>query len=138
MTVAEKIHTEAMDHLEKARQAMKKLAACTSDWSAGTMVEIEFDSLEETCHEFGRCQFGMNIISRVANHPARASGPPRLCNQHCGRHNGSISYTRLMSMAQVWLQRLWAGTRAAVSLDNAAAASAAFRRIPRALLEYQP
>jgi hypothetical protein len=62
-----------------------------------------------------------------------------------GAHvRGSIAYTRLMSMAQVWLARLRAGTGPASPLDdaaagsNAAAASAALRRIPRALFEYQP
>ena len=61
---------------------------------------------------------------------------------------GSISYTRLMSMAQVWLERLRAGAGPASPLDDAAtgstaaaadtAASAALRRMPRALFEYQP
>ena len=56
---------------------------------------------------------------------------------------GSISYTRLMSMAQVWLARLRAGASGDSPLDDpancsAAAASAAFRRMPRALFEYQP
>ena len=34
---------------------------------------------------------------------------------------GSILYTRLMSMAQAWLQRLVIETGAALPLDNAAA-----------------
>jgi hypothetical protein len=41
-----------------------------------------------------------------------------------------------MSMAQVWLARLRAGAGAAGS-PEAAAASACFRRMPRALFEYQ-
>ena len=55
---------------------------------------------------------------------------------------------RQVSMAQVWLERLRAGAGPASPLDDAAtgstaaaaatAASAALRRIPRALLEYQP
>ena len=59
MTVAERIHNDAMNHLSKARQAMKKLAACTADWSAGVPIEIEFENLESDCMEFGLCQFGL-------------------------------------------------------------------------------
>jgi hypothetical protein len=54
--------------------------------------------------------------------------------QH-GQAKGSISYTRLMSMAQVWLARLRGGAGAA---GSSAAAAAAFERMPRALFEYQP
>ena len=49
-----------------------------------------------------------------------------------------------MSIAQVWLARLRTGTdaastaEAAVGCSAAAAASACFRRRPRALFEYQP
>ena len=57
---------------------------------------------------------------------------------HSGQASGSISYTRLMSMAQVWLARLRAGAGAAGSPDAVAAASARLRRRPRALFEYQP
>jgi NAD(P)-dependent dehydrogenase (short-subunit alcohol dehydrogenase family) len=53
---------------------------------------------------------------------------------HSGQAKGSISYTRFMSMAQVWLARLRAGAGAAGSPE--AAASACFRRMPRALFEY--
>ena len=58
-----------------------------------------------------------------------------------GQANGSISYTRLISMAQVWLERLRAGAGPGSPLDDAATgsnAAAALRRIPRALFEYQP
>lgn len=59
MFVAEKLLTEAIDHLDKARQTMRNLAGCTADRSAGLQVEIEFQGLEETCREFGQCQFGL-------------------------------------------------------------------------------
>ncbi len=65
-----------------------------------------------------------------------------------GQISGSISYTRLMSMAQVWLERLRIGAGPASPLNDATtgstvaaaatAASAALCRIPRALFEYQP
>jgi hypothetical protein len=57
---------------------------------------------------------------------------------HLGQQSGSISYTRLMSIAQVWLARPGAATSGVSPLDAApacSAASAALRRIPRALFE---
>ena len=57
---------------------------------------------------------------------------------HWGQAKGSISYTRLMSMAQVWLQRLVMETGEALPQDDAVACSDALRRMPRALFEYQP
>ncbi len=59
MTLAERLNNEAQAHLSKARQAIKKLAACTADWSAGVKVEIEFENIETVCREFGLCQFGI-------------------------------------------------------------------------------
>ena len=59
MTLAEKVHRDAIRHLTEARREMKKLASCTGDWTAVVLVEIGFDDLEETCREFGRCQFGL-------------------------------------------------------------------------------
>jgi hypothetical protein len=60
-----------------------------------------------------------------------------------GQQSGSISYTRLISIAFVWLERLGVATSDASLLaiapgSSAASASAALRRIPRALFEYQP
>jgi hypothetical protein len=78
---------------------------------------------------------------------------------HSGQARGSISYTRLMSIAQVWLARRrhgaseetcgpWGGgvgrpspsaaDDPAGESDAVAAAAACFRRMPRALFEYQP
>ena len=64
---------------------------------------------------------------------------------HFGQASGSTSYTRLMSIAQVALQRTFAGGashedtgKASATLRAASAASAAFRRMPRDLFEYQP
>lgn len=59
MTRTKMIHDEAMEHLSEARQTMKKLMTCTSDWSAGVLLEIDFDNLEEACREFGNCQLGL-------------------------------------------------------------------------------
>ena len=59
MTVVERYHSNALEHLTKAREAMQRLAGCTGDWSAGVRVEIDFDALEKTCCEFARCQFGL-------------------------------------------------------------------------------
>lgn len=64
MTIAERLHRQAMNHLGEARQTMKKLAACTPDRSAGVLLEVEFDSVEETCREFGECQFGLPCLTR--------------------------------------------------------------------------
>ena len=62
---------------------------------------------------------------------------------HLGQASGSISYTRLMSMAQVWLARLRAGAACGLAARPdarcaEAASAAALRRRPRALFEYQP
>ena len=57
--VCEKLHSEAKEHLAKARDAMKKLSCCTSDWSAGVILQIEFDSIEESCDDFLHHQFGV-------------------------------------------------------------------------------
>jgi hypothetical protein len=59
MTVAERYHNEAMGHLTKAKRAMKRLASASEDWVAVTLLDIEFRSLEGTCREFLRCQFGV-------------------------------------------------------------------------------
>ena len=59
MTVAERLHDEALHHLAEARGAMKKLAGCTPDWSARVQVDVDFNALEETCRDFGRYQFGL-------------------------------------------------------------------------------
>ena len=59
MTIAERLHGETLTHLSMARRAVKELTACTADWSAGVLLEVDFDALEETCREFGRCQFGL-------------------------------------------------------------------------------
>jgi len=68
MSIVERIHNDAMEHLSKARQSIKKLAACTADWSAGVMLEIEFDNVEEVCREFGECQFGMCSVPTYEKH----------------------------------------------------------------------
>jgi hypothetical protein len=48
----------------------------------------------------------------------------------CGAASGSISYTRLMNMAQVWLARLRGGAGAASAGESAAASAAFERRAP--------
>jgi hypothetical protein len=65
MTVAERLHSETMGHLANARQTMNQLMACTADWSAGVQVEIDFRALEDSCREFGRCQFGLNVDRKM-------------------------------------------------------------------------
>ena len=53
---------------------------------------------------------------------------------------GSISYTRLISMAQVLLQRTEVTVEGPLGLDNSVddASASAFFRKPRLLLEYHP
>ena len=63
MSVAERIQNDALMHLNKARQSMKKLVTCTADWSSGLLLENEFDNIEDVCKEFGQCQFGHGIHS---------------------------------------------------------------------------
>ncbi len=67
MTTAEKLHSEAIEHLAQARERMRNLASVSDDWSAATLLEIEFDSVEETCRDFGRCQFGLDS-DRLLSH----------------------------------------------------------------------
>ena len=68
---------------------------------------------------------------------------------HFGQAKGSTSYTRLMSMAQVWLQRRAGGAAADPRQRGQSHSSprrklgqsrfpAALRRMPRDLFEYQP
>ena len=61
MSTIEKTHNDAMIYLKLARQEMMNLAACTSDLSSKVMLECEFEELEITCEEFGKCQFGIGV-----------------------------------------------------------------------------
>ena len=45
MIKTEELHTAAIKHLAELRQAMRKLMAVSDDWTAATMLEIDFDSL---------------------------------------------------------------------------------------------
>jgi len=56
MNPAEKLHRDALKHLVQARQTMQKLMAVSDDWSAKGMLDSDFNSLEESIREFGRCQ----------------------------------------------------------------------------------
>ncbi len=56
MTKTEELHNAAIKHLAESRQAMRKLMAVSDDWTATTMLEIDFESLEHSVQEFGRHQ----------------------------------------------------------------------------------
>jgi hypothetical protein len=71
MTVAERLHSELMDRLAQARQAMKRLACGCPDWTATTMMEMDLDHLESTCREFSACHYGIGLKRQVRLPPTQ-------------------------------------------------------------------
>ncbi len=59
MTAIERIHNDAFQSLTQARRDVEKLTSASSDWTAGLLVKIRFDALEEAVVEFGRYQCGL-------------------------------------------------------------------------------
>lgn len=60
MTVREELHNEAMHHLRSAKQIIENLMSISPDWTATTMLEIDFKNLEKSCHDFGLYQLGIS------------------------------------------------------------------------------
>lgn len=61
MTLTEQLHGEAMTGIRQAKRAMEQLAQATADHQARIVLECEFQSIEQTIREFGKCQFGLKI-----------------------------------------------------------------------------
>lgn len=50
---------EVLLHLRHARESMDRLMSTSDDWVANAAVESEFEQLEDTVREYGRCQLGL-------------------------------------------------------------------------------
>ncbi len=60
MKRTEELHSTVVQHLAQAKATMKKLMSVSGDWTATTTLEYDFNSLEQSVHEFGRCQLGVS------------------------------------------------------------------------------
>jgi hypothetical protein len=61
MSKTKEMHTEVLDHIEKARVAMRKLLELRQDdVTANIFIEGDFDELEKAVRDFGACQLGIS------------------------------------------------------------------------------
>ena len=72
MTVAERLHNEAIEHLNKARELTMRLAGCSANWSSGVRLQIDFDALQNELELFTQYEFGLSPRERTVQNPHSA------------------------------------------------------------------
>jgi hypothetical protein len=71
MNLIEKRATEAMQHLQLARNEMKKLLYASEDRINEIVVDDSFKELENHCREILKCRYGIGARTTAENRDLR-------------------------------------------------------------------